>query len=301
VNTYAKALRQAAQDEALGKNGAVPVEEVPGPAPGPAPGEPGGAVDVADDHLVSLVSPAAFEAEQYRALRHVVEQMHKTDNVKIVAVSSPAIGDGKTTTALNLAGALAQSPDAKVLIIDADVRRPSIGGLLRHVGAHTGLVDAILDPACSLDQVLVARPQFNLSFIPSGQNMPSSPYELLKSARLGLLLEEARQRFDYVIVDTPPLPAVQDCRLIARWVDGFIVVVAANRTPRRLVEEALAIIEPAKIFGLVFNGDRDRRHIRHYGYVGGYLHARPTPSDGRGTASGARGAKWPWRRRGEAR
>jgi capsular exopolysaccharide synthesis family protein len=297
MSKFAKALRQAEQDAALGKNGSAPVEQTSSPVLVPA--ESNLSVEITDDHLVSLISPAAFEAEQYRALRHVVEQIHKTANVKVVAVSSPAVGDGKTTTTINLAGALAQSPEAKVLLVDGDVRRPSIGTLLRHVEAKPGLVDAILNPARTLDQVLVDRPQFNLSFIHAGRNLSSSPYELLKSTRLGDLLEEARQRFDYVVVDTPPLAAVQDCRLIARWVDGFLVVVAAHRTPRRLVEEALAVIEPTKIFGLVFNGDSDGRHISYYGYAGNYLETRP--SLGRSVSSPARGRKWVWRRRGERR
>jgi len=77
-----------------------------------------------DDHLVSLIAPAAFEAEQYRALRHMVEQLHKARDLRIVAVTSPGVGDGKTTTAINLAGALAQVPPNRGLLVDVDLRRP---------------------------------------------------------------------------------------------------------------------------------------------------------------------------------
>jgi capsular exopolysaccharide synthesis family protein len=317
MTKFAKALRQAARDAALGNNGSPPVAAasspmvvppvvpgsslaaVPAPPDSPVPTSPRPNAErrIADDHLVSLISPAAFEAEQYRALRHIVEEMHKTSGLTIFAVSSPAVGDGKTITAVNLAGALAQSPDAKVLLVDADVRRPTIGTLLGRAGAVPGLIDAILDPTYQLDQVLQLRPQFNLSFIHAGENAPRTPYELLKSARLGELLEEARRRFDYIIVDTPPMGAVQDCRLIARWVDGFLVVVAANRTPRRLVEEALAVIEPAKILGFVFNGDEDRRPTAHYGHTGGYFEPRPAGSDGRNGASRTLAPNWTWRRR----
>jgi capsular exopolysaccharide synthesis family protein len=303
MTTFARALRQAAQDaEPVGKNGSPLAEPIDKNGsllvePMPTPRWLGPASDIADDHLVSLISPAAFEAEQYRALRHVVEQMHKAASVSIIAVSSPAVGDGKTTTAINLAGALAQSPEARVLLIDADVRRPAIARLLGRVGTAPGLVDAILNPEHTFDELLQAWPQFNLSFIHAGHSAPRSPYELLKSARLGELLEEARQRFDYVIVDTPPLAAVQDCRLIARWVDGFLVVVAAHRTPRRLVEEALTVVEHAKILGLVFNADDDRAHIDHYGYAGAYFDARSS-RPGRGAAWRVQAPKWAWRRRG---
>ena len=295
MTKFSKALRQAAHDAALGTNGSPSAEHtaVP-PAPGPEPRPP---LNLADDHLVSLVSPAAFEAEQYRALRHIVEQMHKAADVTIIAVSSPTVGDGKTTTAINLAGALAQSPEAKVLLVDADLRRPAIAGLLGHEKAAPGLIDAILNPAYTLEHLVQDRPQFNLSFIHAGQSIPRSPYELLKSVRLGELLEEARRQFDYVVVDTPPLAAVQDCRLIARWVDGFLVVVSAHRTPRRLAEEALTVVERAKILGLVFNGDDARRHTEHYGYTGRYFSAGPGPSHGRGGAWRVQASKWVRRRR----
>ena len=77
-----------------------------------------------DSHLVSLVAPAGLEAEQYRALRHLVEQRHKDGDLSVIAVSSPGVGDGKTTTAINLAGALSQASNAAVLLIEADLRRP---------------------------------------------------------------------------------------------------------------------------------------------------------------------------------
>jgi capsular exopolysaccharide synthesis family protein len=207
-----------------------------------------------DDHLVSLVDPAGLEAEQYRALRHVVEQKRRADNIAVIAVSSPGGGDGKTTTAINLAGALAQAPDARVLLIEADLRRPSIGSLLgiRETGAM-GLVHAILEPGLTLAHVTQPLAMFNLSVVVAGQT-PPSPYEVLKSPRLGDLLEEARRDFDFVILDTAPLVPVQDYRVIARFVDGMVLVVAAHRTPRAMLAAAFDVIDPARLIGLVFNG-----------------------------------------------
>jgi len=213
------------------------------------------ATDGVDEHLVSLLTPASFASEQYRALRHLVEQFHKSAHLSVLAVSSPAVGDGKTTTAINLAGALAQAPEARVLLVDADLRRQS---MLKQLGLvdtdRPGLVDAILNPALPLEDVTQPCPPFNLSVVPAGRR-PAAHYELLKSPRLGELLGEARRRYDYVLLDTPPLIPVPDSRVIGKWVDGFLVVVAAHRTPRKLLEEALNVIEPAKIVGLVFNSD----------------------------------------------
>jgi capsular exopolysaccharide synthesis family protein len=246
------------------------------PQPPPLPAEP---TEGVDDHLVSLVTPAAFEAEQYRALRHIVEQRHKAGALAVIGVSSPAVGDGKTTTAINLAGALAQAPEARVLLVEADLRRPSIGTMLgfgEEMGR--GLVHAILDPTLDLADVVRPRPPFNLDVILAGQ-VPPSPYEILKSPRLGELLDAARQQYDYVILDTPPLVALQDCRVIARWVDGLVVVVAAHRTPRRLVGEALSVLDPSKIIGLIFNGDDPLLSLDHSDHYAEY-HRRSTTATG---------------------
>lgn len=248
-----------------------------------------------DDHLVSLVTPAAFEAEQYRALRHMVEQRHKADGLTVIGVSSPAVGDGKTTTAINLAGALAQAAEARVLLVEADLRRPSIGRLLGFgEESGRGLVHAIMDRGLSLSQVVRPRPPFNMHVILAGQ-IPPSPYEILKSPRLGELLEAAREQYDYVIVDTPPLVAIQDSRVIARWIDGLLIVVAAHRTPRRLVDEALSVVDSSKVLGLVFNGDDPLLPLARTGYYAGYHHSgyhqvEPKSSGRLGRAIGKLGA-----------
>ena len=233
-----------------------------------------------ESHLVSLVSPSGLEAEQYRALRHVVEQRHKDQALSVIAISSPGVGDGKTTTSINLAGALAQGADNAVLLVEADLRRPSIGSMLGFSGSRTlGLVDAILDPNLTLASIVQPRPPFNLSVVLAGQ-VPASPYEVLKSPRLGALLDEARTQYDYIVMDTPPLALVQDCRVVARWIDGVVVVVAAHQTPRNLLENALDVVDPAKLVGIVFNGFDDLgggRHGRHY--AGYYTSADPDEAE----------------------
>lgn len=219
------------------------------------------AVDI-EEHLVSLLAPMSFEAEQYRALRHVIEQLRRSAELSVIAVSSADAADGKTTTAINLAGTLAQAVDSRVLIVDADLRGANVAV---HLGfddqEFPGLVEAILDTRLTLDAVVQRHAHLNLSAISAGRS-PSAPYEVLKSPRAAELLAEARRRYDYVIVDTPPLVSAPESRVIEKYVDGFLIVVGANRTPRRLVEEALNLVEPAKVLGMVFNGDD--RHLSKY-------------------------------------
>jgi capsular exopolysaccharide synthesis family protein len=300
MSKFFKALEQAKRDRALHGEAAVEPVRLTKATPETAPhleapvveSHPtGGSIapfptadsgDV-DEHLVSLVTPAAFEAEQYRSLRHSIEHLHATAGLKVIAVSSPAMGDGKTITTINLAGALAQAAEARVLLIDADLRRPALGRLLSLGGINGGLVGGILDARLTLDQIVEPRPPFNLSVVCAGYP-PQGPYELLKSPRLGDLLDAARQQFDFVVIDTPPLTPIQDCRVIGRWVDGFLLVVAAHRTPRRLVEEALTTLDPAKVIGIVFN-EADRPHSRHYfDYYGGRHFPDEPSSNGRAGA-----------------
>jgi capsular exopolysaccharide synthesis family protein len=226
-------------------------------------------VNGADDHVVSLVAPRSMEAEQYRVLRHGVEQKHHESGLQVVAVTSAAAGDGKTLTSVNLAGALAQSPQSRVLLIDADLRCGTVHELLR-LGGGRGLVDAIVDETLTLDDVTRQLTRFNLAAVPVGRTAVA-PYELLKSPRFAALLAAARTRYQYVVVDTPPVALLPDARLIEQWIDGVVVVVAAHKTPRRLVEAALDVMSPDKMLGIVWN--REHRPASNYGYYAGYGHA----------------------------
>jgi protein-tyrosine kinase len=224
-----------------------------------------------DEHIVSLNAPESYAAEQYRSLRHTVELRRRQTGLQVLAVTSPADGDGKTTTAINLAVALAGVSEAKVLIMDADLRRSVLAERLGHGAPQLpGLVDVVLDFRGPLAELIRPGPLPNLALLPAGRPA-AAPYEVLKSPRLEELLDQARRWYDWIVVDTPPLVVVPDCGLIQGCVDGFLIVVSAHRTPRVLVGEALRAIDPAKVVGLVFN--RDDRALFGYSrrYYGPYV------------------------------
>jgi capsular exopolysaccharide synthesis family protein len=219
------------------------------------------------EQLVSLVAPGSVAADQYRTLRYSIESLRKESGLHVIAVTSPTPGDGKTVTTLNLAGSLAQADGARVLVIDADLRKPSVARYLALDGLRSpGLSDALRDPRYELHQIVRHLKGFNLWVAPAGPP-ELSPYELLSSTRFDALLREARREFDCVLVDTPPAVMLPDCRLIARAVDGFVMIVAAHKTPRKLVAEALTELTAAKILGVVFNAD-DNPTSSYYGYYG---------------------------------
>ena len=233
-----------------------------------------------DHTLVSLRTPSSFAAEQYQALRLRIERLRTVRDVRVLAISSPGLGDGKTVTAINLAAAHAESEH--VLLIDADLRRPSIGAQLRLTDAGgPGLADALADERLELADLVRQADDIPFAVIPAGvlgrrslgEDGPSAPvHELLRSPRLDHLLQEARRRFDLIIVDTPPLLPVTDPVVLARAVDGIVVVVAANDTPRKLLEESLNLLDSSKVLGIVFNKD----HRPLYGYYNGDYRSRFT-------------------------
>ena len=193
-----------------------------------------------DDHLVSVLEPTSLAAEQYRAVRLAIETFRHERGTRTVAITSPARGDGRTITAINVAGALAQAPDARVVLVEVDLRHP---GVARALGmpAGRGLSSYLLDASMAPDAV-ISRPS-NIAFaVVTAGAASSMPYEMLKSPRLAAFLAALRERFDYVVLDTPPALPYPDVGILRDIVDGFVVVVRANRTPREMLRDCTNVI-----------------------------------------------------------
>jgi capsular exopolysaccharide synthesis family protein len=218
-----------------------------------------------DERLVCLTAPTSLEAEQYQALRLKLESLHRSRGVGVMAITSPGVKDGKSMTAINLAGALAQGSDARVLLIEADLRRPSVARYLEiSENQAPGLAHIVLDPRHTLRDAIVEAKPHKFDVVLAGST--GAPiHELFRSPRLEALLQEAREQYDYVVIDTPPLGPVSDCAL---------------RTSRKLLEEALNLLEGAAVLGIVFNGD-DRAFLRYrrHSYRGYFSGARKRHSD----------------------
>jgi Mrp family chromosome partitioning ATPase len=130
-------------------------------------------------------------------------------------------------------------------------------------------VDSLLDSRVPLTELVQIDSRHNLAVLPAGRST-SHPYEVLKSPSLAALFAELRKIFHYVVVDTAPVLPCPDPRLLEPCVDGFILVVGANRTPKTVVDSALDLMDRSKLIGLVLNGDADARAYgrRYSGYTG---------------------------------
>jgi protein-tyrosine kinase len=196
-------------------------------------------------------SPAVVE--QYRRLAAVLHTTQSADGIKIVMVTSAAPGDGKTLTAINLALALSGSYHRRVLLIDADLRRPAIGKASGLNGA-SGLSEGL--KAKTEQKLMVVPLTPTLTLLPGGAPDPD-PMGSLTSARMRRILEEAASRFDWVIIDAPPIGPVADANLLAEMVDKALLVVRAAHTQFPWVQKAIESLGRDRLLGVVLNGVED--------------------------------------------
>jgi capsular exopolysaccharide synthesis family protein len=202
--------------------------------------------------LVAAVEPFSAAAEQYRSLRTRIAQLDGDSPRQVLAITSPARGDGKTLTVLNLALSMAQEFDRRTLLVDADLRHARLHTLLG-IPREPGLVD-VLSGATTIDEALVTLPGYRLQVLPAGK-LHTQPTELLGSNPMRRLLDGLRRHFDRVVIDTAPAQSA-DTGALECCFDGALVVVRAGRTTRASIERALSAIPPAKLVGMVLNDSR---------------------------------------------
>ena len=213
--------------------------------------------EAADSSLTTLHHSRGRASEAYRAVRTGLFFSNRGSELKVIQITSPVPGDGKSTLSSNLAVTMAQS-GRRVLLIDADFRRPRIAKIFG-IDAEIGMAAVVAEKA-ELDDAIYASPVANLSIMPGGKR-PSNPAELLSSPRFKELMEVLRGKFDIIIVDTPPLLAVSDPGAVAAIVDGVVLTMRLRRNVKPLAARATKILESvdARLLGVVVNGVRPKQ------------------------------------------
>jgi capsular exopolysaccharide synthesis family protein len=201
--------------------------------------------------LIAADDPRSFPAEAYRVLRTNLHYANPDAPLRRILVTSTAPGEGKSTTLTNLGVTLAQA-ERSVLIVDADLRRPVVHNVFRQ--RMTPGLTSYLAGDSLLEAVLVKTAVANLSIVPSGP-VPPNPAELLASKRMREFLEQVSERYDLVLLDSPPVLAVTDASALASLTDGVIFVVGSGKVPFAAVRRAKAQVEAAqgRILGVVIN------------------------------------------------
>jgi capsular exopolysaccharide synthesis family protein len=202
--------------------------------------------------------------EQYRRLAAVLHDAQGTTGLQVLMMASAVAGEGKTLTASNLALTFSESYQKRVLLIDGDLRRPTLHSVFR-LETTSGLADGLL--STSETKMLVRQISSRLAVLPAGRPI-SDPMAGLTSERMKRLLDEARQSFDWVILDTPPVMLLPDAHLMTSMVDGVVLVVRAGSTPFELVRRASEALGRSRIVGAVLNRAEPSAQHDHYHYYG---------------------------------
>ncbi len=209
------------------------------------------------------MDPAAVE--QYRKVAAALHQLQLDRGVKVVMIASAMAEDGKTITASNIALTLSESFRRRVLLIDADLRRPSIHAVFGTPNV-TGLQHALQAERPQKLTIFEVTP--NLSILPSGGPNPD-PMSSLSSERMRMILDEAGAKFDWVVIDTPPVGILADAKLLAEMVHAVVLVIGAGKTPYKSIERAIEAIDRKRIAGVVLNRVTEQpAAYRYYAYYG---------------------------------
>jgi protein-tyrosine kinase len=211
------------------------------------------------DRLVVSPDSQPYLVEQFRRLAATLHQGQAANNIKTVMVTSASPSDGKTLTAINLALILSESYQRRVLLIDADMRRPSIHDVTA-MSNVMGLSEGLR--AKTEQKLTVFRLTKNLSLLPAGRPDPD-PMGGLTSSRMRRILADACSRFDWVVIDAPPVGTVSDASILAEMVDGALMVVRAGKTGYSLTQKAIEAVGRDRILGVVLNAVENVTNQEH--------------------------------------
>ena len=232
-------------------------------------------LDKIDPNLVSVVNPESLETEIFKVLRGKILFPASGKPPRSIMVTSAVPGEGKSFVAANLAVNMAQNIEDHVLLMDCDLRRPTIHKMFG-LGRVKGLSEHLAN-GNKIPDLLIKTGLGELSLLASG-TPPHNPSEILSSAKMASLLDEFKTRYQdrYLIIESPPPMLAPETIAIAKQVDAIIVVIKFGSTPMEAVEELIDNLGKEKIIGAVINRF-DARTSRYYGYrkYGKYYRSKP--------------------------
>ena len=209
--------------------------------------------------LVAALDPLSPAAEQYRSLRSRIARAESAQPIRVIQITSPGKDEGKTVTAVNLTLTMAQEFQRRVLVVDTDLRRPSVHELLG-LPAGPGLVD-VLTGSATVEEALIEIPQYHLTVLRAGRTY-DRPAEMLGSAPMRRLVDTLRTHFDRVVMDSAPA-MVADSGAVAALADGLVLVVRAGSTTKPAIGRAIQTLGASKLLGLVFNASTSTQQTQY--------------------------------------
>ena len=215
----------------------------------------------ADSKLICLVAPESLGAEKFRFLGVRLRQLQHSRPLKKLLITSTIPEEGKSTVSANLATILARKQQPKVLLLDGDLRRPSLGKQFG-LGKLPGLSEWLHGEPRPIKHIYRLEGP-NLWFLPAGRP-PENPLELMQSGRLSRLMEQLTAWFDWIIIDSPPVLPLADTSVWGRLADGILLVTREGTTKRRQLQRGLQALEESKLLGAVVNSSASTDHTNYY-------------------------------------
>jgi protein-tyrosine kinase len=217
-----------------------------------------------DPKLIVCEAPESYDAENFKILRAQIIFPKDGKRPKTIMVTSAFPGEGKTFVASNLAASLAQGIDEYVLLIDCDLRRPTVHSMFGYSNRE-GLREYLTGKR-QLSDLFIKTKINKLSLLTAG-SLPPNPSELLSSDMMKSFLEEVKGRYEdrFIIIDSPPSQFASDANVLAKRVDGIIFVIMSGKSPRKEIQRGIQNLGKEKIIGIVFNGhSQSYRYYRKY-------------------------------------
>ena len=208
--------------------------------------------------VVFHTDPTGSAADRFRLLRMRLRDCWAAGKLNSILVTSPLPGEGKSTTALNLATALAEERTRTVLLIDGDLHRGSLNNQLA-LDPHVGLAECLQNRLNPLSAIRRVEP-LGWYFLSSGQLSVASPTELLQPQELATIFQTLSSQFDWIVVDSPPVLPLSDAVALRQHVDGSLLVARAGSTSTKAIEDAIALLGRRHIIGCILNGIEKREH-----------------------------------------
>ncbi|MED3623917.1 CpsD/CapB family tyrosine-protein kinase [Neobacillus thermocopriae] len=212
-----------------------------------------------------MFNPKSPVSEQFRTIRTNIQFSSIDQEVRTLMITSSGPGEGKSTTAANMAVVFAQQ-GRRVLLVDADMRKPTVHYTFNQLNTY-GLT-SVLTRQMTLEKAVKETNEKDLFVLTSGP-VPPNPAELLSSMAMERFFREAQEQFDMIVFDTPPLLAVTDAQILANKCDGTILVVASGKTDKDQLVKARDLLDSvqSKLLGAVLN-NKEMKNTNYYYYYG---------------------------------
>jgi capsular exopolysaccharide synthesis family protein len=213
-----------------------------------------------DSRLVSIEKEESLGAEKFRFLAVRLRHIRQTRPLKKVLITSTIPQEGKSTVAANLACTLARRKQQRTLLLEGDLRRPTVAARFG-LGRVAGLSEWFHGEGTAMN--IYHLESLNLWVLPAG-NAAENPLELMQSGKLGSLMERLTEWFDWIVIDSPPVLPLADTSVWARLADGILLVTRPGVTEKHQLERGLATLEKSKLLGALMNSSTDASHSDYY-------------------------------------